>query len=140
MRPLPSLEHYVADTHAIVWHITSSHHLSTEARRRFLAADRGDAVVYVSAITPVEIHYLQEKGRIAEIYDKFRAFVAEQPDQSYQVVPITYELSFVLSQVPYKKIPEMPDRIITATAFHLGLPLITKDERIRDWEGVVTVW
>ena len=33
----------------------------------------------------------------------------------------------------------MPDRIIAATALHLGLPLITRDQRIQS-AGIKTIW
>ncbi len=33
----------------------------------------------------------------------------------------------------------MPDRIIAATALHLGLPLVTRDHRIRA-SSVTTIW
>jgi len=33
----------------------------------------------------------------------------------------------------------MPDRIIAATALHLGLPLVTRDQRIAA-AGIKTVW
>jgi PIN domain nuclease of toxin-antitoxin system len=32
------------------------------------------------------------------------------------------------------------DRIIVATAIANDVPLVTKDERIRRWEGVPTIW
>jgi predicted nucleic acid-binding protein len=33
----------------------------------------------------------------------------------------------------------MPDRIIAATAFHLGLPLVTRDAQIRS-ANITTIW
>jgi predicted nucleic acid-binding protein len=33
----------------------------------------------------------------------------------------------------------MPDRIIAATALHLGLPLVTRDLRIQA-SGIPTIW
>ncbi len=35
--------------------------------------------------------------------------------------------------------PDMPDRIIGATALHLGLPLITRDGKIRA-SDLRTIW
>ena len=37
------------------------------------------------------------------------------------------------------QVPDMPDRIIAATALSLGLPLVTRDGRIRD-SGIRTIW
>ena len=32
------------------------------------------------------------------------------------------------------------DRFIVGTALELGVPLLTRDERIADWGGVETIW
>ena len=37
------------------------------------------------------------------------------------------------------QIPEMPDRIIAATALYMDVPLITRDRRIRS-SDVETLW
>ena len=37
-------------------------------------------------------------------------------------------------------VPEMPDRIIAATAQSLGLPLVTRDCRIQNLSALVTIW
>lgn len=36
-------------------------------------------------------------------------------------------------------IPELPDRIIAATALHLGIPLISRDHKIQA-SGLLTLW
>lgn len=36
--------------------------------------------------------------------------------------------------------PDPADRIIVATTIHFGGELITKDERIRNFDGVKTAW
>jgi predicted nucleic acid-binding protein len=38
------------------------------------------------------------------------------------------------------KIPEMPDRVIAATAKHLDIPLITRDQVIASSDVVNVVW
>jgi predicted nucleic acid-binding protein len=37
------------------------------------------------------------------------------------------------------EIPDMPDRIIAATAIHLGVPVLSRDGRIRA-SSVRTIW
>ncbi len=46
----------------------------------------------------------------------------------------------MMQNVPKSAVPELADRIITATALSLGLPLITKDHRIQESKLVSTVW
>jgi predicted nucleic acid-binding protein len=42
--------------------------------------------------------------------------------------------------IPCADVPDMPDRIITATAYQLDLPLITKDQKIKNSRVVSVVW
>ncbi|MBI3923628.1 MAG: hypothetical protein HY318_19570 [Armatimonadetes bacterium] len=44
-----------------------------------------------------------------------------------------------VARVPRSEVPDMPDRIIAATAVCLGLALISKDRKIQ-LSGVKTIW
>jgi predicted nucleic acid-binding protein len=46
----------------------------------------------------------------------------------------------VLGQVPKEEVPDMPDRIIAATALSLNLPLVTRDQKIQATSSVQTIW
>ena len=37
-------------------------------------------------------------------------------------------------------VPDMPDRIVAASALALGLPLVTKDLNIRRLANLKTIW
>lgn len=37
-------------------------------------------------------------------------------------------------------VPDMPDRIIAATALHLNLPLLSRDRQIASLPGIIVVW
>ncbi len=52
---------------------------------------------------------------------------------------LSAEVVEMLSKVPGGDVPDMPDRIIAATALHLGLPLISRDRKIRV-SVVDTIW
>jgi predicted nucleic acid-binding protein len=53
--------------------------------------------------------------------------------------PLTMDVAVALSRIPRDQVPDMPDRVIAATALALGLPLVTRDGRIRA-SGVETIW
>jgi predicted nucleic acid-binding protein len=42
-------------------------------------------------------------------------------------------------RIPRNVVADMPDRIIAATALHLGLPLITRDRHLQS-AGIQTIW
>jgi predicted nucleic acid-binding protein len=44
-----------------------------------------------------------------------------------------------LERIPRDAVPDLPDRVISATALALGLPLVTRDARIRE-AGIETIW
>jgi predicted nucleic acid-binding protein len=44
-----------------------------------------------------------------------------------------------LSTITRGEVPDMPDRIIAATAVHLGVPLISRDRKIQA-SSVQTIW
>jgi PIN domain nuclease of toxin-antitoxin system len=54
----------VADTHAIVWHLTDPRHLARGARRAFTAIDAGRWLCHVPIVALVEIWLLHERGRL----------------------------------------------------------------------------
>ena len=141
MRASGALPGYVADTHAIIWHLESDSRLSTEARRRFEEAERGEAVIYISAISVAEIILLHERGRLPRHgFELFKRALQSRPFECYQVADLTYELALGLENVPRQIVPELPDRIIAATAHFLGLPLLTRDTALQNWEGIITIW
>ena len=53
--------------------------------------------------------------------------------------PLSRAVAEKMREVARSQIPDMPDRIIAATALHLGVPLISRDGRIR-LSSVHTVW
>lgn len=55
------------------------------------------------------------------------------------VVPFDEIVAGYLHQVERSKVPDMPDRIIAATALSLGIPLISRDRKIQV-SAVTTIW
>ena len=141
MKTLTDTERFVADTHALIWNLSEDPRLSKEARRRFLQAEEGESIIYFATISIIEVLYLLEKGKIpTTVWELLRLTLKTHPHGSYQVVDLTADLSFLLAKVPRESVPELPDRIIAATALSMQLPLITKDERLQQWEGIQTIW
>ena len=129
----------VSDTHSAIWYISDSPKLSISAVKAMDdAADAGEPI-YVSAITLVEITYLIEKGRLPErdLTDLLKEL--KNPASNFELVPIDLAVTQMLRLIPRSDVPDMPDRIITATAQHLNLPLVTRDNKIRA-ANVTTIW
>jgi PIN domain nuclease of toxin-antitoxin system len=131
---------YVTDTHALLWHISNSANLSARAKVIFDNADMGRAIIIVPSIVLVECVYLAEKRRIEEERINEVFFRLSRPRYSYKLVQIEVDTILALRSIARTIVPDMPDRIIAATALQLGLPLITKDGRISSLPGLTVIW
>jgi PIN domain nuclease of toxin-antitoxin system len=102
-------------------------------------AAAGGTPTYISAVSLVEVVYLVERGRIqANAYDLFTSEL-ENENRAFTVVPLDPQVATALRRIPRTVVPDMPDRIIAATALHLGLPLVTRDRRLQS-AGIQTIW
>jgi len=129
----------IADTHALIWYLYGDMRLSLAARKLMDAAVADADQIGFSSISFVEVVYLAEKGRIrSETFARLLAAVARE-DATFVELPVDRFIAQALSQIERGQIPDMPDRIIAATALHLGLPLISRDGKIRI-SDVETVW
>ena len=125
----------VVDTHAIIWYLLDSPRLSDNALQAIDLADK----VYLSAVSLVEIVYLQEKGRIAQEALQRLVQALTDTNSNWKVVALDLDIALSLSQIERQAVPEMPDRIISATALYLNIPLVTRDTRITA-SIIQTIW
>jgi PIN domain nuclease of toxin-antitoxin system len=52
---------------------------------------------------------------------------------------LTIGIVEALAKIPREAVPDLPDRVIAATALHLGLPLISCDRRM-PLTGIPLIW
>ena len=129
----------VADTHTVIWYLYADDRLSASARRSIeRAAASGDQIA-LSAITLVEIVYLAEKGRVQPDTFAHLLRVIRGQEAVLCVVPVDETVASSLHLVARDQVPDMPDRIIAATALTLGVPIISRDRKIQ-LSNVSTIW
>jgi PIN domain nuclease of toxin-antitoxin system len=129
----------VADTHAVIWYLGRDPKLSVRARDFMDLADAQGDEIGISSIGLVELIYLEEKRRIpAGNLDRL-FIVLEDRSTIFVEVPVDREIVRAVQQIPFASVPDMPDRIIAATALHLNVPLISRDREIR-LSGMETIW
>jgi PIN domain nuclease of toxin-antitoxin system len=129
----------IADTHTIIWYLFGDSRLSKTAHT-FIDTAAGQGVqIGISSITLVETVYLIEKGRIpAETFSRLTQALQAQPTLQAEA-QLDLAVARALSRVDSGQIPDMPDRIIAATALYLGVPVISRDSRIR-LSSLQTIW
>ena len=129
----------VADTHAVLWYLLRSPRLSSDALTALRSAtDSGDPI-FLSAISLVEVQYLVERGRVPPQALRHLEAALDNPEAALVAVPLDRSVARSVARIPRRAIPDMPDRIIAATALHLGVPLVTADQAIRS-AGIPTIW
>lgn len=129
----------VIDTHAAIWYLFDAARLSQAARDSILLAEGSSGSVYLPSISVVEVRYLVEKGTVGEVVFRTLIDSLNDPQAPLTLAPLTLAAAEAVGRIPRSTVPDMPDRIIAATALHLGLPLVTRDRKIRA-ANVQTVW
>lgn len=129
----------VADTHAVLWYLFADPRLSVAARTFIHEAAQTSHKIAFSAISLAEIVYLVEKQRIpAGAYDEIREAL-RNPDHVFEEIPLQSAIVDAMQSVSRIDIPDMPDRIVAATAVYLKVPVISRDGRIHG-SNVETIW
>ena len=129
----------IADTHAAIWYLFSDPRLGKAAAAFIEATITEGDHIGVSAISIAEMVYLIEKGRIpANALKDLHAATAD-PKAVLQHVPLDEDIAMKMAEVPRQDLPDLPDRVIAATALFHAVPVLSRDGRIRSSQ-VQTIW
>lgn len=129
---------YVTDTQALVFAATSKQgRLGRSARRIFQGSNEGKHLIVVPVTVLEEVMRLIEK-KVIRLKIPFSRWTEEMDNSpNFQVQPYTLEI--LLEAEGLSSIRDPADRIIVATARHLGCGLISADQAIQDGGWVETV-
>ena len=126
---------YVADTHALWWHLKADPRLSAKAADVFRQAAAGEATIIVPAIVAAELYFLSVRLRDpvvpAEFLQDLTAFGMVLADTGREQLTL-------LNTFP--EIPDIHDRLIAAETVLHGAVLITADRLITASPNVETLW
>ncbi len=129
----------VTDTHSFIWYLDADRRLSERARQTIDSATQAGDDIGVSVITLVETVYLVEKDRVPR--QTLARMIAEirSPQSVFVEIPLNIEIILALQHISRADVPDMPDRIIAATALHLQVPVISRDAKIQA-ANLHTIW
>jgi len=129
----------IADTHAAIWYLFSDPRLGTAASAFIDQTIAAGDHIGISAITIAEMVYLIEKGRIpAGALNDLRAATAD-PATVLHHVSFDENIATKMTEVPRHELPDLPDRVIGATALFYNVPVLSRDGRIRA-SSIQTIW
>jgi PIN domain nuclease of toxin-antitoxin system len=128
----------VADTHALLFHTAGASQLGRRAAALFAACELQQAVVYVPAAAVWEVATLS-RARPAILKTSVRVYFEHVfSNPSYQLLDVTAEQIFDASELGFTRDPF--DGLIVAAARSLDVPLVTRDEAIRNSGAVRVIW
>ena len=129
----------VADTHVALWYLFADPKLSVVAKAFIDDAGVAKEKIAISAISLVELIYLIEKNRLsASALERLNESLSN-PEQVFIETAVTGAVAGCMRYVTRAEVPDMPDRVIAATAVHFEVPVISRDRRRRAAK-LKTVW
>ncbi len=129
----------VADTHTALWHLFDDARLSSAAGAFINQAAIARRKIAISTISLAEVVYLVEKNRLPlSAYEELAQVLAD-PEHVFTEAVFTAAIVHAMRQVSRAEVPDMPDRMVAATALYFDVPVISRDSRIRA-ASLKTVW
>lgn len=127
----------VLDTHTWIWWMSEPVLLSRGA----LSAITDATVIGISAMSCWEVASLVRRGRLGLEWES-STWVSHALRHDVRVIelPVTTEIALLGGSLDARFPGDPSDRLIYATARVGGVPLITRDTRIRGFDPDRTVW
>ena len=87
----------------------------------------------------VEAIYLAERNKIPRSALERLRLALRDASVGLSIAPVDAFIADALEKVSARTVPDMPDRIIAATALRFDVPLITRDRALQS-AGIQTIW
>ena len=127
------------DTHAWLWLCVEPRRLSATAAAAIRRAVNGGGLA-IASITLWEVAMLLARGRVAA-QGMPEAWIAGLVDRSgVSIMEITPAVAALATHLPGDFPGDPADRLIAATARANGIPLVSRDARMRASPMVETIW
>ncbi|MGA2349876.1 MAG: type II toxin-antitoxin system VapC family toxin [Terracidiphilus sp.] len=122
------------DTHALVWSVEDNARLGVQAKQEINRAAREERVM-VSAITPWEIALLVSKSRLKLSRDVMQWLRDALSKPGVNLIGLEPEIAVESTRLPFEMHGDPADRILVATARHMGATLVTADGALLEISG-----
>ena len=126
-----------ADTHTAFW-LTNEREKLTKTALASLVEARNSGGIAISGITLWEIAMLKKHGRI-DLPAPLDVFLRHM-EETFIVLPITGAIAEQSMKFSDRYPKDPADKLIGATAWIHGIPLVTKDSGIRKSGEVSCIW
>jgi len=127
------------DTHAWVWWLTEDRRLSSRARSR-ITTGLAKHDLWISLVSVWEVAKKVEKHQLVLDRPVEQWLDEAVTSQGLGVWELTRPILVQSCQLPQPFHGDPADQILVATARHHGAMLVTKDQRIRQYAHVQSLW
>jgi PIN domain nuclease of toxin-antitoxin system len=129
----------VLDTMAWIWWTSAPEKLSRRAAREIDSAAQS-ASASVSSFSVWELAMLVARGRLQFSLDLGEWLAECEKLPGIRFVPVSNAIALASVNLPGAFHADPADRIIVATARHLGASIVTSDQKIRRYAHVKAIW
>ena len=129
----------VLDTMAWIWWVSAPEKLSRRAAREIESASRSGSAA-VSSFSVWELSMLVARGRLRFTLDLGEWLAECEKLPGVRFVPVSNAIALASVNLPGAFHADPADRIIVATARHLGAGIVTNDRKIRGYPHVKAIW
>ena len=126
----------ILDTHAWIWWTNESTNLSAKA---FDAIQETD-VIGIPAISCWELAMLVSKRRMGLSMDVQVWIDLALQRPKVKLLPLTPEIAVLSTRLPGNFHGDPSDRLIVASSLVHKAPLVSKDEKIQNWQYLQVIW
>lgn len=127
----------VLDTHALLWWALDPDRLSEKARHMVDGMERQGG--FASSISIWELGIKAKRGKLVLPIPIEELVRRLEQGGVVELVPVDAAIWLRSLSLAWEH-SDPADRVIVATALTRGVPLLTKDETIRAFDGAVTIW
>ncbi len=126
----------VLDTHVWIWYASEDPQLSRRAAARIRRAE----ALGVHPVSCWEVAMLANTGRLKLSIDLTRWIGDALERPGIELLPFTPAAAIRAAGLGGSFPGDPADRFIVGTALELGVPLVTRDQRITRWGQIETIW
>ena len=130
----------VLDTHVLLWWVNGSDLLSTTAKNAIRKTLTKGSEIIISTISAWEVSMLIEKDRLILGMEVESWFDEVTQIEGVRFIPVDNEIAIKSTVLPGDFHTDPADRMTVATARKLAVPLVTADQKIKNYQHVKTIW
>lgn len=128
---------YLLDTHTLIWAESDSSRLPKPVLN--IVSDRSK-LVYFSQINLFEIGIKQKLGKLPTFGLSLEKFYNKAIEAGFEFLPLTNQHIYAYNEIPLMDNHRDPfDRLLLATALHEKATILSGDEKLKQYNGVVNV-